>query len=97
MRRLGWYAGTAAVLAGRLLPVLWIVSLSLKSPATITDKRLWPVDPTLENYRGIAGSALFTRALLNSVGIGLISTLLAVALATPAAYALTRLGSGARR
>ena len=55
-----------------MLPVLWIVSLSLKSPATITDKRLWPVDPTLENYRSIAGSALFTRALLNSVGIGLI-------------------------
>ena len=51
----------------------------------------WPVDPTLENYRSIAGSALFTRALLNSVGIGLITTVLAVALATPAAYALTRL------
>jgi multiple sugar transport system permease protein len=91
MRRAGWYAGTAAVLVVALLPVLWIVSLSLKSPATITDKRLWPVDPTLENYRSIAGSALFTRALLNSVGIGLITTVLAVALATPAAYALTRL------
>lgn len=89
--RLGWYAGTAVVLAVAVLPVLWIVSLSLKSPATITDKRPWPVDPTLENYRSIAGSALFTRALLNSVGIGLTTTVLAVALATPAAYALTRL------
>ena len=47
--RLGWYAGTAVVLAVAVLPVLWIVSLSLKSPATITDKRPWPVDPTLEN------------------------------------------------
>jgi multiple sugar transport system permease protein len=89
--RLGWYAGTVVVLAVALLPVLWIVSLSLKSPATITDKRPWPVDPTLENYRSIFSSALFTRALLNSVGIGLITTVLAVALATPAAYALTRL------
>ena len=91
MRRAGWHAGTVAVLVIAVLPVLWIVSLSLKSPATITDKRLWPVQPTLENYRSIFGSALFTRALLNSVGIGLITTVLAVALATPAAYALTRL------
>jgi multiple sugar transport system permease protein len=91
VRRLGWYAGSAAILLVAVLPILWILSLSLKSPATITDKRLWPSDPTLQNYRAIAGSALFTRALLNSVGIGLLSTLLAVALATPAAYALTRL------
>jgi multiple sugar transport system permease protein len=91
VRRLGWYAGTVAILVVSLLPIVWIVSLSLKSPATITDKRLWPTDPTLENYRSIAGSALFTRALVNSVGIGLLSTALAIALATPAAYALTRL------
>jgi multiple sugar transport system permease protein len=91
MRRAGWYAGTVAVLAVSVLPVLSIVSLSLKSPATIADRRLWPADPTLENYRSIFGSALFTRALLNSVGIGLITTVLAVALATPAAYALARL------
>jgi multiple sugar transport system permease protein len=91
MRRAGWYAGTVAVLVVAVVPVLWIVSLSLKSPATISDKRPWPADPTLENYRSIFGSALFTRALLNSVGIGLITTVVAVALATPAAYALTRL------
>jgi multiple sugar transport system permease protein len=91
VRRLGWYAGTVVILVVALLPVLWIVSLSLKSPATITDRRAWPADPTLANYRAIAGSALFTRALLNSVGIGLLTTALAVGIATPAAYALTRL------
>jgi multiple sugar transport system permease protein len=91
MRRLGWYAGSALILVVAVLPVAWILSLSLKSPATVTDKRLWPADPTLENYRSIFGSALFTRALINSVGIGLLSTAVAVALATPAAYALTRL------
>ena len=91
MRRLGWYAGSLAVVVAAVLPVLWILSLSLKAPGTVTDKRLWPSDPTLANYRSIFGSALFTRALVNSVGIGLLSTILAVALATPAAYALTRL------
>jgi multiple sugar transport system permease protein len=91
VRRLVWTAASLVVVVVGVLPVLWIVSLSLKSPATITDKKLWPTDPTLENYRSIAGSTLFTRALVNSVGIGVLTTLLAVALATPAAYALTRL------
>jgi len=91
VRRAAWAAASLLVVAVALVPVLWILSLSLKSPATITDQRFWPVDPTLENYRSIFGSALFTRALLNSVGIGLLTTVLAVTLATPAAYALTRL------
>ena len=91
MRRLAWAGGSLAIVAIGLLPVLWIVSLSLKSPTTITDKRLWPTDPTLENYRAIFGSTLFTRALVNSVGVGLLTTVFAVALASPAAYALTRL------
>ena len=90
-RRLGWAAGSLLIVAVGVLPVLWILSLSFKSPATITDGRLWPADPTLENYRSIFGSTLFTRALLNSVGIGLLTTVVAVALAVPAAYALTRL------
>ena len=91
MRRLAWATASLLVVAIGLLPVLWIVSLSLKSPDTITDRRFWPTDPTLENYRSIFDSTLFTRALLNSVGIGLLTTVVAVALATPAAYALTRL------
>lgn len=90
-RRLGWAAGSLLIVAVGLAPVAWLVSLSLKSPATVADKRLWPADPTLDNYRSIFSSALFTRALVNSVGIGLATTVAAVALATPAAYALTRL------
>ncbi|HEX6755829.1 MAG TPA: carbohydrate ABC transporter permease [Mycobacteriales bacterium] len=84
-----WAAATAAVVAYTLLPLAWLVSLSLKSPATIADKRLWPVDPTLANYRSVLGSQLFTRALLNSVGVALLTTVLAVLVATAAAYALT--------
>jgi multiple sugar transport system permease protein len=89
--RLLWTVGSAAVLAYSLLPILWIVSLSVKSPETITDKRLWPADPTLANYRSIFGTPLFTRALLNSVAVALLTTVLAVLVATLAAYAVTRL------
>jgi len=91
LHRAGWVAGSLVIVLVAVLPVLWIASLSLKSPATVTDKRLWPAEPTLANYRSLFGSTLFTRALLNSVGIGLLTAVLAVALATPAAYALTRL------
>jgi multiple sugar transport system permease protein len=90
-RRLAWTAGSLAIVVVGVLPVLWILSLSLKSPGTVADGRLWPADPTLDNYRSIFSSSLFTRALLNSVGIGLLTTVVAVGLATPAAYALTRL------
>ncbi len=89
--RLLWTAGSVAVLAYTLLPMLWILSLSLKSPQTVTDKRLWPVDPTLANYRSIFGSSLFTRALVNSIGVALLTTFFAVLVATLAAYAVTRL------
>ena len=90
-RRLPWAAGSAVILVGTLLPVVWLVSLSVKSPGTVADGRLWPADPTLDNYRSIFGSTLFTRALGNSVAVALLTTLVALLLATPAAYALTRL------
>jgi multiple sugar transport system permease protein len=89
--RLLWTAGSAAVLGYTLLPILWILSLSLKSPDTVTDGRLWPADPTLANYRSIFGTSLFTRALVNSVGVALLTTVLAVLVGTLAAYAVTRL------
>jgi trehalose/maltose transport system permease protein len=86
-----WAAASAAVVAYTLLPLLWLVSLSLKSPATIADKRPWPAEATLENYRSVLGSVLFTRALLNSVAVATLTTVLAVGVATLAAYALTQL------
>jgi multiple sugar transport system permease protein len=90
-QRLLWGAASAAVLAYTLLPMLWILSLSFKAPDTVTDRRLWPSDPTLANYRGILGTSLFSRALLNSVGVAVLTTVFAVLFATLAAYAVTRL------
>jgi multiple sugar transport system permease protein len=86
-----WAAASAAVVAYTLLPLAWLVSLSLKSPETVADGRPWPVDPTLANYRSVLGARLFTRALLNSVGVASLTTVLAVTVATAAAYALTGL------
>jgi len=83
-------ANTVAILLA-IIPVLWIVSLSFKDASTLTDATFWPKKWTLENYRGIFATSEFTHALINSIGIGLISTVIAVVLASMAAYAVARL------
>ena len=80
-----------------LVPVLWIVFLSLKTAATATDGSFIPHAWTLSNYSQIFKSGVFTDALRNSIGIGLISTALAVVLASAAAYAIARLDFPGKR
>jgi multiple sugar transport system permease protein len=90
-QRVGWGTANTVAVVLALVPVLWIVSLSFKDPATITDSTFWPKKWTWENYRGIFKTSEFTHALINSIGIALISTLIAVVLASMAAYAVARL------
>ena len=89
--RIFWAAGTILVVIYALVPVAWIVSLSLKEPADLTDGKFFPRSVSLENYRSIFDSSQFTSALRNSIGIALLSTLIAVVLAMFAAYAIVRL------
>jgi len=86
-----WLGADIIVILIVAIPVLWIVSLSFKNPATITDSNFFPRSWTLENYKGIFQTSLFTRALINSIGISLISTVIAVVFASMAAYAVARL------
>jgi multiple sugar transport system permease protein len=90
-QKVGWGTANILVVVVALIPVLWIVSLSFKDPATITSATFWPKRWTLENYRGIFKTSEFTRALVNSIGIALISTFIAVVFASMAAYAVARL------
>jgi len=89
--RVFWGLGTVLVVIYALVPVAWIVSLSLKDPADLTDGKFFPRSVSLENYRSIFDSTQFTSALRNSIGIALLSTLIAVVLAMFAAYAIVRL------
>ena len=87
----GWSAAIFVVFVFSLVPVLWIVMLSLKMPATATDGSFIPHQWTLSNNSDIFNAGIFTSALRNSIGIALIATLLAVLLASSAAYAIARL------
>jgi multiple sugar transport system permease protein len=79
------------------LPVLWILSLSVKPTSTVKDGKLIPSSVTLDNYRGIFRGDFFSSALINSIGIGLITTVIAVVLGAMAAYAIARLDFPGKR
>jgi multiple sugar transport system permease protein len=90
-RALVWAVIDTLVVVYAILPVLWILSLSLKPTSTIKDGKLIPSSITFDNYRGIFRGDFFSSALINSVGIGLITTAIAVLLGAMAAYAIARL------
>ncbi len=91
---------TVAIIVYTIIPLIWIVNLSLKPSADRADGNFWAVHPTLENYELIfTGGAkdLFLPALLNSVLVTLVATLIAVILATFCAYAIARLDFPGKR
>lgn len=91
LSKLGTYGGPVLVIVWTLFPVLWIVSLSFKPESGINNQRFLPDTWTLENYRTVFDTPLFTSALRNSIFISLIATVLSVMIATVAAYAIARL------
>lgn len=90
-RTAGWLIADVLVLCYALVPVLWVLSLSLKPTSSVKDGKFFPRPITLDNYRGIFSGNVFTSALVNSIGIGLIATVIAVSVGTMAAYAVARL------
>jgi multiple sugar transport system permease protein len=90
-RKTRWTIVNVVVVVYALVPVLWILSLSLKTKDTIDDGKFIPRSWTLQNYADIFQTLDFVRALINSIGIALIATLIAVVLGTMAAYAIARL------
>jgi multiple sugar transport system permease protein len=90
-----WSIAIAAVLVFALIPIVWIISLSLKTPDSVTDGRFIPAHWTLDNYKvlfeGGFSNSPFLHPLVNSIVIALISTLIAIVLAAFAAYAIARL------
>jgi multiple sugar transport system permease protein len=89
--KIGWGLAGVAIVVYTLLPVAWIVSLSFKQGDDINNKKFLPTHWSLDNYRTVFDTNLFTSALRNSIGISLIATTVSVVLATFAAYAIARL------
>jgi len=90
-QKVGWSVANIVTIVLVLIPLVWIISLSFKTSASITDPTFFPVHWTWGNYSGILTTSTFLRPLLNSIGIGVIATFIAVVLASMAAYAVARL------
>ena len=88
-----WSIAILVVVLYALVPIAWLISLSLKAPDQIgTDKNFWPKDPTFKNYEDLfTGASDFPEALRNSLLAAGGATLIAIVLAAMAAYALARL------
>jgi multiple sugar transport system permease protein len=93
-QKVGWAVVSVLVLVYALFPVLSILMTSFKTPSDLTSGKFLPKEWVGENYSSIfVGTArdLFVPSLINSIGICLISTAIAVVLATFCAYAIARL------
>jgi sorbitol/mannitol transport system permease protein len=93
-RWVNWALGALAWVVGLTLffPVFWMVLNSFKTEADANTSPKLFFTPTLDEYRTVTESAggllSFGEAFTNSVVIVLVSTLIVLALAIPAAYAL---------
>lgn len=87
--------GVAAWVMGLLFffPVLWMVISSFKTEDEASTSPSLNFSPTLDRYREVMestpGQLSFSEAFWNSASVVLISTLLVLILAIPAAYALS--------
>lgn len=91
IEKLFWAGGSMLAIFYALLPVAWIISLSLKRASDLNDGHFFPNHIHFGNYRVVFSDAQFPAALWNSVGIASIATMLSVILAMFAAYAIVRL------
>jgi multiple sugar transport system permease protein len=96
-RRARWTIVDIVVVVYALVPVLWILSLSFKTKDTLDDGKFIPRAWTFQNYADIFQTSDFVRALINSIGIAIIATLIAVVFGTMAAYAIARLDFPGKR
>jgi multiple sugar transport system permease protein len=85
------YLVVAAIVIFCLFPFYWMISISLKTGADLTNGSAYPPNPTLSNYKSVFQNGDFTRALLNSAVVSVVTTVAALTVGSFCAYALARL------
>jgi multiple sugar transport system permease protein len=92
--KVGLYAGITAIIVWCLAPAYWMVVTGFRDPGYTFDNSLLPSHVTLDNFRTAFNTSLgnhFARSLVNSLLIGVVTTVFAMAIGVFAAYALARL------
>jgi multiple sugar transport system permease protein len=88
------YLGVAVIVIWGLTPAYWMVVTAFRDVGYTFDTSFYPTHVTLDNFRTAFSTSLgnhFTKALLNSLLIGVVTTALAMSAGVFCAYALSRL------
>ena len=88
------YIGVAIILVWGLAPFYWMMVTAFRDPDYTFDTTPWPTHVTLENFQNALSTSSgnnFTRAVVNSMIIGGITTVVALAVGIFTAYALARI------
>ena len=77
-----------------LIPILWMIKTSFETAQSMRSAhiQLWPLQPTLANYRSVLSNpnAQIARSTLNSLIVATCATLLNLAITATAGYSLSR-------
>ncbi len=92
------YGAVALFVLVTVLPVVWMVIVSVSPPADLTEKPLrfipsqldWQNYATLVDATANSAGAAFLSALLNSLSVAVLSTALSLVAAIPAAWLFSR-------
>jgi multiple sugar transport system permease protein len=87
----GHLVGLLAIFLFAVFPFYWMVATSLKTQAeALASPPIWVFSPNLDNYYSVLFNRDVLSSLINSIIIAVSTTVLAIGLGTPAAYALAR-------
>ena len=74
-----------------LIPIYWLINMSLKTNTEITSTfSMWPQNPTLANFATILTDPSWYMGYVNSIIYVVMNTVISVLVALPAAYAFSR-------
>jgi len=90
--RLGQYIALAGYMIFLGFPLLWMLSMAFKGPRELValHPTLWPKHPTLNNFVTAFESQGLAKSAWNSLRVAVVASVVTVAIALPAAYALAR-------
>jgi len=94
LRSIGMYVLLSAIAIGMLIPLIWLISTSLKSPSENIFQfppQLIPSQPTLHNFILVWQTHPFGRYLFNSALVAVLTVGLNLLFCALAAYPLARL------
>ena len=88
----GLYAALFAYLAFVVLPIFWIIKVSVTPDSLLYSEgiRLWPSRMTFTNYERVLSATDFPRFFLNSLIVSIATAAVVTAVASLAGYALSR-------